>query len=219
MISLATRAKLTTLLQLAYTCTAKMSGQQQPRLGWTVGLCRRGVYYEGYTESLAELLTAHSVATVSTYGVRRSYRPGSAAPSPNDKESSDLDQSAAVRASPSDHATSKESMNRPTTTVLCPSDYSSFEDKTPATVLPCPRDHSSSKETPATVLPCPRDHSSSEETPVTVLPCPRDHSSSEETPVTVLPCPSDHSSSNETPATTPNSSDLESQICDKAKKV
>ena len=72
-----------------------MSGQQQPRLGWTVGLCRRGVYYEGYTESLAELLTAHSVATVSTYGVRRSYRPGSAAPSPNDKESSDLDQSAA----------------------------------------------------------------------------------------------------------------------------
>ena len=134
-----------------------MSGQQQPRLGWTVGLCRRGVYYEGYTESLAELLTAHSVATVSTYGVRRSYRPGSAAPSPNDKESSDLDQSAAVRASPSDYATSKESMNRPTTTVLCPSDYSSFEDKTPATVLPCPRDHSSSKETPATVLPCPRD--------------------------------------------------------------
>ena len=196
-----------------------MSGQQQPRLGWTVGLCRRRVYYEGYTESLAELLTAHSVATVSTYGVRRSYRPGSAAPSPNDKESSDLDQSAAVRASPSDHATFKESMNRPTTTVLCPSDYSSFEDKTPATVLPCPRDHSSSKETPATVLPCPRDHSSSEETPVTVLPCPRDHSSSEETPVTVLPCPSDHSSSNETPATTPNSSDLESQICDKAKKV
>ena len=152
----------------------------------------RLLYYEGYTESLAELLTAHSVATVSTYGVRRSYRPGSAAPSPNDKESSDLDQSAAVRASPSDHATSKESMNRPTTTVLCPSDYSSFEDKTPATVLPCPRDHSSSKETPATVLPCPRDHSSSEETPVTVLPCPRDHSSSEETPVTVLPCPSDH---------------------------
>ena len=214
-----------------------MSGQQQPRLGWTVGLCRRGVYYEGYTESLAELLTAHSVATVSTYGVRRSYRPGSAAPSPNDKESSDLDQSAAVRASPSDHATSKESMNRPTTTVLCPSDYSqSFEDKTPVTVLPCPRDHSSSEETPATVLPCPRDHSSSEETPVTVLPCPsdhssseetpatvlpcpRDHSSSEETPVTVLPCPSDHSSSNETPATTPNSSDLESQICDKTKKV
>ena len=40
---------------------------------WTEGLNPCGVYYEGYTDDLQQMLTKHSSATVSTYGVRRSH--------------------------------------------------------------------------------------------------------------------------------------------------
>ena len=40
---------------------------------WTEGLNPCGLYYEGYTDDLQLMLTKHSTATVSTYGVRRSH--------------------------------------------------------------------------------------------------------------------------------------------------
>ena len=40
---------------------------------WTEGLNPCGLYYEGYTNDLQQMLTRHSSATVSTYGVRRSH--------------------------------------------------------------------------------------------------------------------------------------------------
>jgi predicted GIY-YIG superfamily endonuclease len=40
---------------------------------WTEGLNPCGLYYEGYTDDLQQMLTKHSSATVSTYGVRRSH--------------------------------------------------------------------------------------------------------------------------------------------------
>ena len=40
---------------------------------WTTGLERRGIFYEGYTDHLQETLNKHSVATVTTYGIRRSH--------------------------------------------------------------------------------------------------------------------------------------------------
>ena len=40
---------------------------------WTDGLNPCGLYYEGYTDDLQQMLTKHSSATVSTYGVRRSH--------------------------------------------------------------------------------------------------------------------------------------------------
>ena len=74
-----------------------------PRPEWTTGLSQQGVYYEGYTEKLAELLTAHSVTTISTYGVRRSRRPGGSSHSDQDS----LDQSTTIG---TDHLTNpKES--------------------------------------------------------------------------------------------------------------
>ena len=39
---------------------------------WTKGLHRRGEYYEGWVENVDELLSAHSAATVTCYGTRRS---------------------------------------------------------------------------------------------------------------------------------------------------
>ena len=35
---------------------------------WTDGLNPCGLYYEGYTDDLQQMLTKHSSATVSTYG-------------------------------------------------------------------------------------------------------------------------------------------------------
>ena len=40
---------------------------------WTEGLNPCGLYYEGYTDDLQLMLTKHSTATVSMYGVRRSH--------------------------------------------------------------------------------------------------------------------------------------------------
>ena len=41
---------------------------------WTDGLNPCGLYYEGYTgDLLQQMLTKHSSASVSTYGVRRSH--------------------------------------------------------------------------------------------------------------------------------------------------
>ena len=40
---------------------------------WTEGLNPYVLYYEGYTDDLQLMLTKHSTATVSTYGVRQSH--------------------------------------------------------------------------------------------------------------------------------------------------
>ena len=40
---------------------------------WATGLELRGLYYEGYTDNLQELLCKHSSATITTYGVRKSH--------------------------------------------------------------------------------------------------------------------------------------------------
>ena len=40
---------------------------------WMEGLSPCGLYYEGYTDDLQQMLTKHSSATVTTYGVRRSH--------------------------------------------------------------------------------------------------------------------------------------------------
>ena len=40
---------------------------------WTTGLERRGIFYEGYTDHLQGTLNKHSIATVITYGIRRSH--------------------------------------------------------------------------------------------------------------------------------------------------
>ena len=40
---------------------------------WANGLELRGVYYEGYTDNLEQLLNKHSSSTITTYGVRRSH--------------------------------------------------------------------------------------------------------------------------------------------------
>ena len=41
--------------------------------GWAKGLKLVGVYYEGYTDNLQQLLNKHSSSTITTYGVRRSH--------------------------------------------------------------------------------------------------------------------------------------------------
>lgn len=40
---------------------------------WAIGLEPRGLYYEGYTDTLQELLNKHSSDTVTTYGIRKSH--------------------------------------------------------------------------------------------------------------------------------------------------
>ena len=52
----------------SHVCTEDMESQQ-----WTDGLNPSGLYYEGYMDDLQQMLTKHSSATVSTYGVRQSH--------------------------------------------------------------------------------------------------------------------------------------------------
>lgn len=40
---------------------------------WAVGLKPCGLYYEGYTDNLQELLNKHNSSTITTYGVCRSH--------------------------------------------------------------------------------------------------------------------------------------------------
>lgn len=65
-----------------WTIRVEMESQQ-----WTDGLNLCGLYYEGYTDDLQQMLTKHSSATVSTYGVRRSHT--NHAVKSNDKENLD----------------------------------------------------------------------------------------------------------------------------------
>ena len=40
---------------------------------WMEGLTHCGLYYEGYTYDVQQMLTMHSTTTLTTYGVRRSH--------------------------------------------------------------------------------------------------------------------------------------------------
>ena len=40
---------------------------------WAIGLKPCGLYYEGYTDNLQELLNKHNSSTITTYSVRRSH--------------------------------------------------------------------------------------------------------------------------------------------------
>lgn len=57
---------------------------------WMEGLSPCGLYYEGYTDDLQNLLTKHSSATVTTYGVRGSHiNHAAAVTNDDDKENVD----------------------------------------------------------------------------------------------------------------------------------
>ena len=56
---------------------------------WMEGLTHCGLYYEGYTDDVQQMLTMHSTTTVTTYGVRRSHIYHRVKVTDNEKENSD----------------------------------------------------------------------------------------------------------------------------------